>query len=172
MPTCSCRRKWIRVRFAYLELTQAQIDNAENERGGEKERARSGGTGFSPIRAGCRFRCLEPVSFNLKETWGAVVGQLELRRRSTPRKLLGGTRIEPRWGATGYSAFWKNCSSGHRKRFWAAGDRLRMVRLLGRNPVDVVIGTGESPEIFAASHAFGRRANRLTRLLSDMSEPS
>ena len=38
------------------------------------------------------------------------------------------------------------------KHFWAAGDRLRMIRLLGRHPVDGIIAdAAASAEVFAAS---------------------
>ena len=56
------------------------------------------------------------------------------------------------------------------KHFWAAGDRLRMIRLLGRNPVDC-IADRRVAEVFAASHAIRPVGKPFDDLQSDMSEP-
>ncbi len=56
------------------------------------------------------------------------------------------------------------------KHFWAAGDRLRMIRLLGRNPVDG-IADRRVAEVFAASHAIRPVGKPFDDLQSDMSEP-
>ncbi len=56
------------------------------------------------------------------------------------------------------------------KHFWAAEDRLRMVRLLARNPVDG-IADRRVAEVFAASYAIRPVGKPFDDLLSDMSEP-
>ena len=56
-----------------------------------------------------------------------------------------------------------------RKRFWSSGDRLMMVRLLGRHPVDGVADRRVA-QIFAASHALRPEGTPCDDLLSDMNE--
>ena len=56
-----------------------------------------------------------------------------------------------------------------RESFWVGGDRLRMIRLLGRNPVDA-IADRQVAEVFAASHALRPVGNAFAELEADMSE--
>ena len=56
-----------------------------------------------------------------------------------------------------------------RESFWVGGDRLRMIRLLGRNPVDAV-DDPRVAEVFAASHALRPVGNAFAELEADMSE--
>ncbi len=56
-----------------------------------------------------------------------------------------------------------------RESFWVGGDRLRMIRLLGRNPVDAV-DDRQVAEVFAASHALRPVGNAFAELEADMSE--
>ena len=58
-----------------------------------------------------------------------------------------------------------------RERFWSAEDRLRMIRLLGRNPVET-LADRRVAEVFAASYALRPRGKPFDDLLSDMSEPA
>ncbi len=86
-----------------------------------------------------------------------------------PDKLVG--KLE----SSAIGCFWmlgvlEELLENAQKHFWAAGDRLRMIRLLGRNPVDG-IADRRVAEVFAASHAIRPVGKPFDDLQSDMSEP-
>ena len=155
-----------RVKFAYLELTQGEIDNAENE---EIKAARETGNRLFSDPRGVPASMYGTRRFNVKKpggpSWGSgAAPALE------PEELL--EELE----SSAMGCYWmlgvlEELLERARKRFWAAGDRLRMVRLLGRNPVDVVIDRRVA-EVFAASHALRPVGKPFDALLSEMSEPA
>src|ERR1039458_2409521 len=57
------------------------------------------------------------------------------------------------------------------KGFWRSSDRLKAIRLLGRNPVHAG-GDRRVAEIFAATHALRRTGEAFDDLLTDMSVQS
>ncbi len=86
-----------------------------------------------------------------------------------PGKLVG--KLE----SSAIGCFWmlgvlEELLENAQKHFWAAGDRLRMIRLLGRHPVDG-IADRRVAEVFAASHAIRPVGKPFDDLQSDMSEP-
>jgi hypothetical protein len=153
-----------RVRFAYLELTQSQIDNAENEE--IKEACETGSRLFSdshgvplPLYGTRRVSNKKPAG----PSWGS-----ENAPALEPGKLV------EKMTSSAMGCYWilnvlEELLERVRKRFWAAGDRLRMIRLLGRHPVDG-IADRRVAEIFAASHALRPVRKPFDDLLSDMTE--
>ncbi len=91
-----------------------------------------------------------------------------MRRRLEPGKLV------EKMTSSAMGCFWilnvlEELLERVRKRFWSAGDRLRMIRLLGRNPADCIVDRRVA-EIFAASHALRPVRKPFDDLLSDMTE--
>ena len=87
-----------RVKFAYLEHTQGEIDNAENE---EIKAARETGARlFSDPRAGLPVSMFGTRRFNVKKPGGPSWGT-GAAPAVEPEELLEELGIEPRWGATG-----------------------------------------------------------------------
>ncbi len=153
-----------RVRFAYLELTQSQIDNAENEE--IKKACEMGNHLFSDPRGvpvsmygTRRFSGVKPGG----PSWGSATAPA-----INPGELLG------KISSSAMGCYWilnvlEELLERVRKRFWGAGDRLRMIRLLGRNPVEGVVDRRVA-EVFAASHAIRPVGKPFDDLLSDMTE--
>ena len=153
-----------RVRFAYLELTQGQIDVAENEE--VKEAREKGNRLFSDPR-GVPLSMYGTRRFNVKKPGGPSWGSGNAPAID-PEKLM--EELE----SNAMGCYWilgvlEELLERVRKRSWAAGDRLRMLRLLGRNPVDG-IEDRRVAEIFAASHAIRPAGKPFDDLLSDMTE--
>ncbi len=93
-----------RVRGAYLELTQSQVDDADNAE--IKEASDTGNRLFSDPRGvpvsmygNRRFNGMKPGG----PSWGSAK-----RRRLTPGNSWGNWN-RARWGATGYWKFLRNC---------------------------------------------------------------
>ena len=93
-----------RVRIAYLELTQGQIDCADNEE--IKAANDTGNLLFSDPR-GVPVSMYGSRRFNNKKPGGPSWGS-EKARRSNPGNSWG-TWNRARWGATGYWTFSKIC---------------------------------------------------------------
>ncbi len=153
-----------RVRFAYLELTQSQIDNAENEE--IKEACETGSRLFSDSN-GVPLTLYGTRRLSNKKPAGPSWGG-EHARRLEPGKLV------EKLTSSAMGCFWilnvlEELLERVRKRFWSAGDRLRMIRLLGRNPADCIVDRRVA-EIFAASHALRPVRKPFDDLLSDMTE--
>jgi hypothetical protein len=153
-----------RVKFAYLELTQSQINNADDEE--IKEACELGNRLFSDPRG-------VPVSlsgtrrFNGNKpggpSWGSKTAPV-----NNPEELLG-KLTSSAMGCYFILNVLEELLERVRKRFWGAGDRLRMIRLLGRNPADGVTDRRVA-EVFAASHALRPVGKPFDDLLSDMTE--
>jgi hypothetical protein len=153
-----------RVRVAYLELTQNQINNADDEE--IKEACEIGNRLFADPRG-------VPVSlsgtrrFNGNRPGGPSWGS-NTAPGINPGELVGSLE------SSAMGCYWilnvlEELLERVRKRFWGAGDRLRMIRLLRRNPVDGVVDRRVA-EIFAASHALRPVGKPFDDLLSDMTE--
>ena len=79
------------------------------------------------------------------------------QRNCAPRLEPGISSLVGKLESSAIGCFWmlgvlEELLENAQKHFWAAGDRLRMIRLLGRNPVDG-IADRRVAEVFAASHA-------------------
>ena len=153
-----------RVRIAYLELTQNQINNADDEE--IKEACETGKRLFSDPR-GVPDSMYGTRRFNGSKPGGPSWGS-KTAPGIDPGELLG------KLTSSAMGCYWilnvlEELLERVRKRFWGAGDRLRMLRLLGRNPVDG-IADRRVAEIFAASHALRPVGKPFDDLLSDMNE--
>ena len=136
-----------RVRGAYLELTQSQVDGADNAE--IKEASDTGNRLFSDPRGvpvamygARRFNGMKPGG----PSWGSAKAPA-----LDPGELMG--KLE----SSAMGCYWildvlEELLKLARESFWVGGDRLRMIRLLGRNPVDA-IADRRVAEVFAASHA-------------------
>ena len=153
-----------RVRHAYLELTQSQIDNAEDDE--IKEVRKTGDLLFTDSR-GVPVALYGARRYNNKKPGGPSWGS-ETAPAIKPQELM--EKLE----SSAMGCYWilevlEELLERVRKRFWASGDRLMMLRLLGRNPVDGVADRRVA-EIFAASHAIRPVGKPFDDLLSDMNE--
>ncbi len=153
-----------RVRGAYLELTQSQIDNAEDDE--IKEVRETGDLLFTDSR-GVPVALFGTRRFNNKKPGGPSWGS-ETAPAIKPDELM--RKLE----SSAMGCYWilevlEELLERARKRFWSSGDRLMMLRLLGRNPVD---GPADRrvAEVFAASHALRPMGKPFDDLLSDMNE--
>ena len=153
-----------RVKGAYLELTQSQVDDADNAE--IKEASDTGNRLFSDPRGvpvamygNRRFNGMKPGG----PSWGSAKAPA-----LDPGELMG--KLE----SSAMGCYWileilEELLKLARESFWVGGDRLRMIRLLGRNPVDAVADRRVA-EVFAASHALRPVDNAFAELESDMSE--
>ena len=153
-----------RVRDAYLELTQSQIENAEDDE--IKEVRKTGDLLFTDSR-GVPVALYGTRRYNNKKPGGPSWGS-ETAPAIKPQELM--EKLE----SSAMGCYWilevlEELLERARKRFWSAGDRLMMVRLLGRNPVDGVADRRVA-EVFAASHAIRPVGKPFDDLLSDMNE--
>ncbi len=153
-----------RVRGAYLELTQSQIDNAEDDE--IKEVRETGDLLFTDSR-GVPVALFGTRRYNNKKPGGPSWGS-ETAPAIKPDELM--RKLE----SSAMGCYWilevlEELLERARKRFWSSGDRLMMLRLLGRNPVD---GPADRrvAEVFAASHALRPMGKPFDDLLSDMNE--
>ncbi len=153
-----------RVRGAYLELTQSQIDNAEDDE--IKEVRETGELLFTDSR-GVPVSLYGTRRFNNKKPGGPSWGS-ETAPAIKPDERM--RKLE----SSAMGCYWilevlEELLERARKRFWSSGDRLMMLRLLGRNPVD---GPADRrvAEVFAASHALRPMGKPFDDLLSDMNE--
>ena len=153
-----------RVRIAYLELTQGQIDCADNEE--IKQANDTGNLLFSDPR-GVPVSMYGSRRFNNKKPGGPSWGS-EKAPALEPGELLGNLE-ESAMGCYWILDVLEDLLKKARESFWVGGDRLRMIRLLGRNPVDAV-DDRQVAEVFAASHALRPVANAFAELEADMSE--
>ena len=153
-----------RVRDAYLELTQSQIDNAEDDE--IKEVRKTGDLLFTDSR-GVPVALYGTRRYNNKKPGGPSWGS-ETAPAIKPQELM--EKLE----SSAMGCYWilevlEELLERARKRFWSSGDRLMMVRLLGRHPVDGVADRRVA-EVFAASHAIRPVGKPFDDLLSDMNE--
>jgi hypothetical protein len=153
-----------RVRVAYLELTQSQINNADDEE--IKEACETGNRLFADPR-GVPASLYGTRRFNGSKpggpSWGSKTAPV-----NNPEELLG-KLASSAMGCYFILNVLEELLERARKRFWGAGDRLRLIRLLGRNPADG-IADRRVAEIFAASHALRPVGKPFDDLLSDMTE--
>ncbi len=153
-----------RVRGAYLELTQSQIDNAEDDE--IKEVRETGDLLFTDSR-GVPVSLYGTRRFNNKKPGGPSWGS-ETAPAIKPDELM--RKLE----SSAMGCYWilevlEELLERARKRFWSSGDRLMMLRLLGRHPVDGPTDRRVA-EVFAASHALRPMGKPFDDLLSDMNE--
>ena len=153
-----------RVRDAYLELTQSQIDNAEDDE--IKEVRKTGDLLFTDSR-GVPVALYGTRRYINKKPGGPSWGS-ETAPAIKPQELM--EKLE----SSAMGCYWilevlEELLERARKRFWSSGDRLMMLRLLGRHPVDGVADRRVA-EIFAASHAIRPVGKPFDDLLSDMNE--
>ena len=153
-----------RVRGAYLELTQSQIDNAEDDE--IKEVRETGDLLFTDSR-GVPVALFGTRRYINKKPGGPSWGS-ETAPAIKPQELM--EKLE----SSAMGCYWilevlEELLERARKRFWSAGDRLMIIRLLGRHPVDGVADRRVA-EVFAASHAIRPVGKPFDDLLSDMNE--
>ncbi len=144
-----------RVRFAYLELTQSQIDNADNEE--IKEASETGSRLFSDSH-GVPLALYGTRRVSNKKPAGPSWGS-ENAPALEPGKLVE-KLTSSAMGCYFILNVLEELLERARKRFWSAGDRLRMIRLLGRAP-RTASQTGGSRRFSRQAMRFGRWANRL-----------
>ena len=154
-----------RAERAYFEQAQSAIDQAVDV---EIEAAYDTGNFLFSDPRGIPLALYGTSRFNNRKPGGPSWGS-ETAPALEPDKLVG--KLES--GAIG--CFWmlgvlEELLENAQKHFWAAGDRLRMIRLLGRNPVEG-IAERRVAEVFAASHAIRPVGKPFDDLLSDMGEP-
>ena len=153
-----------RVRFAYLELTQGQIDAADDD---EIEEAREAGNLLFSDPRGVPVAMYGSRRFNNKKPGGPSWG-------SEKAPALDPEEVMEKLESSAVGCYWilkvlEELLERARKSFWVGGDRLRMIRLLGRNPVEI-IADRRVAEVFAASHALRPVGRAFAELESDMSE--
>ena len=153
-----------RTRGAYLELTQSQIDNADDD---EMKAVRETGNRLFTDSRGVPVAMYGSRRFNGTKPGGPSWGN-GTAPAIKPEELV--RELE----SSVMGCYWilevlEDLQERARKRFWSAGDRLKMIRLLGRNPVDGVADRRVA-EVFAASHAIRPKGKPFDDLLSDMSE--
>ena len=153
-----------RVRFAYLELTQGQIDAADDDE--IKEAREAGNLLFSDPR-GVPVAMYGSRRFNNKKPGGPSWG-------SEKAPALDPEEVMEKLESSAVGCYWivkvlEELLERARKSFWVGGDRLQMIRLLGRNPVEI-IADRRVAEVFAASHALRPVGRAFAELESDMSE--
>ena len=154
-----------RAERAYFEQAQSAIDNAVDVE--IEEVYDTGNLLFSDPR-GIPLALYGTSRFNNRKPGGPSWGS-ETAPALEPDKLVG--KLE----SSAIGCFWmlgvlEELLENAQKHFWAAGDRLRMIRLLGRHPVDG-IADRRVAEVFAASHAIRPVGKPFDDLQSDMSEP-
>ena len=154
-----------RAERAYFEQAQSAIDQAVDVE--IDEAYDTGNLLFSDPR-GVPLALYGTSRFNNRKPAGPSWGS-ETAPALEPDKLVG--KLE----SSAIGCFWmlgvlEELLENAQKHFWAAGDRLRMIRLLGRNPVDG-IADRRVAEVFAASHAIRPVGKPFDDLQSDMSEP-
>ncbi len=154
-----------RAERAYFEQAQSAIDQAVDV---EIEEAHDTGNFLFSDPRGVPLALYGTSRFNNRKPAGPSWGS-ETAPALEPDKLVG--KLE----SSAIGCFWmlgvlEELLENAQKHFWAAGDRLRMIRLLGRNPVDG-IADRRVAEVFAASHAIRPVGKPFDELQSDMSEP-
>ena len=154
-----------RAERAYFEQAQSAIDQAVDV---EIEEAHDTGNVLFSDPRGVPLALYGTSRFNNRKPGGPSWGS-EKAPAIEPDKLVG--KLE----SSAIGCFWmlgvlEELLENAQKHFWAAGDRLRMIRLLGRNPVDG-IADRHVAEVFAASHAIRPVGKPFDDLQSDMSEP-
>ena len=162
--TCSWQARWTVRSAVYFEQAQSAIDQAVDV---EIEEAYDTGNLLFSDPRGIPLALYGTSRFNNRKPGGPSWGS-ETAPALEPDKLVG--KLE----SSAIGCFWmlgvlEELLENAQKHFWAAGDRLRMIRLLGRNPVDG-IADRRVAEVFAASHAIRPVGKPFDDLQSDMSE--